>query len=937
MKSKRIIAGVLAATVCFTVIPAGVSEIDAGKVAAVTVQEDNNAVESEKNDIVTDADKFEVIRSGNISETITYKVYDNGLMVITGYGSLYGSDIDKTGVTSVIVEDKDVDNDEVIDTIESSAFLGYTELESLVLPDNIKYIEENVFKDCPNLLDISMPLDFDVLLMDGMLYDDFYFEDCRQVMVDLFGCKSVKKVTITTGKAILGRMFEGLDSLEEVILPESLTTIGSCAFKGCENITEIDLPESVKYIQDCAFESCTGLKEIKLPSQLEMIDYFAFTGCSSLKEIVIPDSVQSIYPGAFSSCENLGSVVMGENIGVLGENMFKDCPNLFEILMPSDFDVLLMEGSFYSPFDIKDYRPVLSDLLGCEAVRKVTITTGEKVSIRMFEGVTSLEEVVLPEGLEDIESGAFRNCKNLKKINLPESLVNIYDFAFESCTGLTEIELPSQLKSIDYFAFTGCSSLKEIVIPDSVRSIYPGAFSSCENLGSVVMGENVGVLGENMFKDCPNLFEIAMPSECDVALMDGSSFNTNTNYTGRPLLSIALGCNTVKKVTITKGEEIPDFAFSGCTSLESVIIPSTIKKIECYAFKDCTSLKSITIPSTVKEIRYRAFEKCTELTDVTFEDGVEEIYGEAFIGCTKLSNINFGKTVTYLGDYAFRGCTSLKKVIVPDSIKALGLGVFAECESLESAVIGNGMIQIGESVFRNCYNLKELSMPLYNFIIDTKEDGYFYPGSIWVSWDPDNEVRLAKLFDGMRDPDQYALRKLNITSMENSNIFTTFIGYENGELVSEAAYGVPEKLFEGMSMLTDITFGDTVMSVSAGVFSDCTNLENLTFKSENVHIKEGALLETDAVLHCYEDSMVHKYAVKNNLPYVLLEEDAVSREVGDLNNDSVVELTDLTILSLYLIGDRSLDESDLAYADVTKNGKVDIADLAALKQYIMKS
>ena len=936
MKSKRIIAGVLAATVCFTVIPAGVSEIDAGKVAAVTVQEDNNAVKSEKNDIVTDADKFEVIRSGNISETITYKVYDNGLMVITGYGSLYGSDIDKTGVTSVIVEDKDVDNDEVIDTIESSAFLGYTELESLVLPDNIKYIEENVFKDCPNLLDISMPLDFDVLLMDGMLYDDFYFEDCRQVMVDLFGCKSVKKVTITTGKAILGRMFEGLDSLEEVILPESLTTIGSCAFKGCENITEIDLPESVKYIQDCAFESCTGLKEIKLPSQLEMIDYFAFTGCSSLEEIVIPDSVQSIYPGAFSSCENLGSVVMGENIGVLGENMFKDCPNLFEILMPSDFDVLLMEGSFYSPFDIKDYRPVLSDLLGCEAVRKVTITTGEKVSIRMFEGVTSLEEVVLPEGLEDIESGAFRNCKNLKKINLPESLVNIYDFAFESCTGLTEIELPSHLKSIDYFAFTGCSSLKEIVIPDSVRSIYPGAFSSCENLGSVVMGENIGELGENMFKDCPNLFEITMPLEFDVILMDGSFYYPFDIEDYRHVLSDLLGCEAVKKVTITKGEEIPTFVFSGCTSLESVIIPSTVEVINDGAFSGCTSLKSITIPSTVKEIRHRAFEKCTELTDVTFEDGVEKIYGEAFGGCTKLSNINFGKTVTYLGDYAFRGCTSLKKVIVPDSVSTLGIGAFYDCENLESIVIGNGVKKIGKSIFENCYKLEEITMPLYNRIIMEAESNSNL-GPIHITSGNNNEVRLVKLFDGMCDPEQYALRKLNITSMENSNILTTFIGYENGELVSEAAYGVPEKLFEGMSMLTDITFGDTVMSVSAGVFSDCTNLENLTFKSENVYIKEGALLETDAVVHCYEDSMVHKYAVKNNLPYVLLEEDAVLREIGDLNNDSVVELTDLTILSLYLIGDRSLDESDLVYADVTKNGKVDIADLAALKQYIMKS
>lgn len=128
MKSKRITAGVLAATVCFTAIPAGVSAIGTDKVAAVTVQEDSNAVEEEKNDVITDTEEYNVVRSGNISETITYEVYDNGLMVITGYGSLYGSDIDKTGVTSVIVEDKDADNNKVIRTIESNAFLGYTEL-----------------------------------------------------------------------------------------------------------------------------------------------------------------------------------------------------------------------------------------------------------------------------------------------------------------------------------------------------------------------------------------------------------------------------------------------------------------------------------------------------------------------------------------------------------------------------------------------------------------------------------------------------------------------------------------------------------------------------------------------------------------------------------------------------------------------------------------
>lgn len=767
MKSKRIIAGVLAATVCFTMIPMGAFEISINKVVAETVNGYNNTEETEKNDIETDVPKMESITSeGNISETIEYRVYDETCMVITGYGTLCSSDIDgldKAKVTTIIVEDKGVSNSEVIDVIKSDAFFGYTSLESLILPEHVRTIDEGVFKHCPNLSEITIPMIYEFEMLDGTMYDPYYNETARPVMTDILGCESVKKVTIITSRSpyneIPHKMFEGLTSLEEVVMSEDVAGVGYSAFKGCSSLTKINLPESLRYIGYYAFESCSGLAEIKLPSQLREIGGFAFSGCSSLKEIAIPDEVVILVDGAFSSCENLSNVVIGKNASELGEGLFKNCPNLREITMPMDFEVYLMH-------DESDWY---------------------------YEGVR------------------------------------------------------------------------------------------------------------------------------------------------RPLVSDILGCEAVEKVTITNGEEIPCYAFSGCASLKSVVFPSTVEIIQGMAFSDCTSLESVTIPSTVKEIRSGAFKGCTALTDVTFEDGVEEIYDEAFAGCTKLSNINFGNNVTYLGDYAFRGCTSLKKVIVPDSIKALGLGVFAECESLESAVIGNGMIQIGESVFRNCYNLKELTMPLYNVIIDTKEDGYFYPGNIWVSWNSDNEVRLAKLFDGMRDPDQYALRKLNITSMENSNVVTAFIGYENGELVSEAAYGVPENLFEGMSMLTDIVFGDTVMSVSADVFSDCINLENLTFKAKNVYIEADALLETDAVVHCYEDSMVHKYVAKNNLSYILLEEDVTSREVGDLNNDGVVELTDLTILSLYLIGDRTLDKNDLAYADMTGNGEVNIADLAAFKQYIMKS
>lgn len=128
MKSKRIIAGILAATVCFTIIPTGAFEVSINKVMAETLKGDNDTEEAEKNDIETDVPDMERITSeGNISETIEYRVYDETCMVITGYGTLCSGDIDgldKAKVTTIIVEDKDVSNSEVIDVIKSDAFLG---------------------------------------------------------------------------------------------------------------------------------------------------------------------------------------------------------------------------------------------------------------------------------------------------------------------------------------------------------------------------------------------------------------------------------------------------------------------------------------------------------------------------------------------------------------------------------------------------------------------------------------------------------------------------------------------------------------------------------------------------------------------------------------------------------------------------------------------
>lgn len=119
--------------------------------------------------------------------------------------------------------------------------------------------------------------------------------------------------------------------------------------------------------------------------------------------------------------------------------------------------------------------------------------------------------------------------------------------------------------------------------------------------------------------------------------------------------------------TVVVPETINDFpvtnigpgAFSGCTSLTSVIIPNSVTSIEFQAFNGCSSLTSVTIPDGVTSLGTSAFERCTSLTEVIIPDSVTFFDGFAFAGCTSLTSVTIGNSVTWIGDHAFRDCTSL--------------------------------------------------------------------------------------------------------------------------------------------------------------------------------------------------------------------------------------------------------------------------------------
>lgn len=192
--------------------------------------------------------------------------------------------------------------------------------------------------------------------------------------------------------------------------------------------------------------------------------------------------------------------------------------------------------------------------------------------------------------------GVFRNCTSIRTIVFPDTLERIGDHSFEGCTGIKTIYFGSSLKEIGVYAFWGCSGLKKVTLPESMEKLDYGAFHSCAGMQEISIPENVSVIGNQSFMGCSSLSSITIPSK--VATINEGTFHDCTSLTN---VTISTGVLSIATGNSGYG------AFSGCTSLKSLIIPDSVITIEREAFKGCSSLESIVIGRDVGFIGAEAF------------------------------------------------------------------------------------------------------------------------------------------------------------------------------------------------------------------------------------------------------------------------------------------------------------------------------------------
>ncbi len=300
---------------------------------------------------------------------------------------------------------------------------------------------------------------------------------------------------------------------------------------------------SVTSIGFRAFYECTGLTSVTIPGSVTSIENQAFSSCFSLASIEIPGSVTSIGDGAFIGCTGLTSVTIGNSVTSIGQGAFMGCTGLTSIEIPGSVTSI----DYYAFY-------------GCSSLASVVVNEGNTT----YDSRENCNAII-----ETATNKLIAGCKNTI---IPDGVTSIRDDAFGKCTGLTCIVIPNSLKSYGTGAFSGCTGLK-IVINFSSFNFKKGE-GIAEYADMVINAPDGSIEGDFVFCviDGKNILCAYLGNGVDMVLPD--------NYKGE---SYAIG----------------DYAFYGCTGLESVEIPNGVTAIGDYAFSGCSSLKSVTISSSV--------------------------------------------------------------------------------------------------------------------------------------------------------------------------------------------------------------------------------------------------------------------------------------------------------------------------------------------------
>jgi len=271
------------------------------------------------------------------------------------------------------------------------------------------------------------------------------------------------------------------------------------------------------------------------------------------------------------------------------------------------------------------------------------------------------------------------------------------------------------------------------------------------------------------------------------------------------------GCSSLTSLTLPSSvTSIGGHAFEKCSGLTSLTLPSSVTSIGEFAFRYCSGLTSLTIPSGVTTIDYYAFADCSGLTSLTLPSSVTSIGGYAFAWCSGLTSLTLHSSVTSIGDYAFAWCSGLTSLTLPSSVTSIGGHAFESCSGLTSLTLPSSVTEIDRSAFEWCNNLKEcnclLDSDLETCLAYSHDDWTKIPVDEIKYYHNGQELTKLEIPSGVDKIGSYSFYKgVNLTSLTLPSSVTS----------------IGSSAFEGCSGLTSVYVSwKSPLSIFASTFKD---------------------------------------------------------------------------------------------------------------------
>ena len=790
----------------------------------------------------------------------------------------WGADVylDGVRVSEFVIPDS-------ITSIGNHLFHGCASLSNVVIPNSVTSIGTGAFAGCKSLIDIKIP------------------NSVKSIKYDAFaGCSSLTCVAVPdTITSIASYMFAGCASLKSIDIPSSVTSIEHSAFKDCVALTNINIPDSVVIIGHSAFENCTSLLSIAMPNFITEIEIALFEKCSSLVNITIPDgvteiksrafkdcislvsvqlpdSLKRIWNESFSGCQLLKNIKFPESLCSIGGHAFSRCISLEKIDIPRsvysmDFSAFYGTNAKYITVEQGNSRfrssgNCLMTGIGLMAMGENSVIPSDgSVHIIYNSALIGLQDkinlVQFPEGIHDI--GEAFSSSEIQKINVPQGVLNLKSGAFFNCKLLTSVIIPASVTEIEKMAFEGCDNISDLEIqgnpqistlsfekiklihfkaPNLVakngfpwweerfgkENTYIAAFENYDSKSKIV--KYAKQYYEDAFKALIAYDRIDLMPTYLSMWKQADVLNVFDN-----LVAI---CNQTQKTTVlafllewkNKNISLDDIGKHFEKELaRNPFSVTEMKKIWSYEKLE---------DGTVSITGYKGDSTDICIPDKIGKDIVTSIAEEAFYprkagrntaakeNLKKIEKITIPASVTKIGKHAFSGCIALKSVYINDLTAwcnisfedsssnpcCNGSDLYLDGVKITDLVIPNTIMSIGKNVFHGCDSLTNVTIPKGVTIVD---DAAFYRCRSLVNVDiPDSVTTIGA--------DAFCFCK-SLVKVD----------------LPESIVSIGKNAFSYNRSLVTIHIPDSVTSIGDLAFSDCDHLADITLPKKLVEIGAG--------------------------------------------------------------------------------------------------